>query len=240
MLTTQEIRPLYDSNQRLDCYYSHPQNPTGRLPAVLIFSPWSGRNHFADHKANLLAQMGYIGIAVDLYGEGKTGETKAECSALIRPFIEDRQFLKNRITAIINHLKQDPLIDNQKIVAMGYCFGGLCALDTVRNNLGVCAGISIHGLYSKPPYKLPSVYTAKLLTLHGQKDPMVPVEDVRAFQEELQKAEMDWQMIIYGLGYHAFTNPEVESDPHFGTVFNASLDTRTTVYVSAFLKEVLG
>ena len=240
MLITPEIRPLYDGSHRLDCYYSYPQKPQGRLPAILIFSPWSGRTHFVDHKAQLMAQKGYVGIAVDLYGEGKTGVTNDECSALMSPFIEDRQFLKNRMTTIINHFKQDPLIDEQKIVVMGYCFGGLCALDAVRNNLGVYAGISIHGLYGKPSYKLPSLYEAKLLTLHGQKDPMVPANDVWALQEELQKANVDWQMIIYGLGYHAFTNPDVPTDPQFGTVFNASLDHRTTVYVDAFLKEMLG
>ena len=154
------------------------------------------------------------------------------------PFINDRAFLKDRIQAIIEYVQQDPAVDQTKIAAMGYCFGGLCVLDAVRNNLGLCAAISIHGLYGKPDYSLPTSYSAKVLTLHGQKDPMITRDDVLGLQDELQSAEADWQMITYGLGYHAFTNPEA-NDPEFGTVFNTYLDDRTTKYVTAFLTESL-
>lgn len=239
MLTNHEIRSVSHEGTRLDLYFSYPKDRSSKLPAVLIFPPWSGRNHFTEHKANLMSQKNYIGIAVDLYGEGKTGETKDECAALMTPFIEDRTLLKNRIAAIIGHLKQDSHIDNTKILAIGYCFGGLCVLDTVRNNLGLCAGVSIHGLYGQPGYSLPSSYTAKVLALHGQKDPMIPSQDVLNLQEELQNAGVDWQMVIYGQGYHAFTNPEA-NDPDFGTVFDTQLDDRTTSYLNIFLQERLG
>lgn len=238
MKTKHEIRSITHNNQRLDLFYSWPQENGKKRPAVLIFSPWSGRDHFAEHKAHWLSCMGYIAIAVDLYGERKTGETRDECSALMMPFINDRSFLKNRIQAIVEYVQQDPAVDTTKIAAMGYCFGGLCVLDTVRNNLGLCAGISIHGLYGKPDYSLPTSYSAKVLTLHGQKDPMITRDDVLGLQDELQNAQVDWQMITYGLGYHAFTNPEA-NDPDFGTVFNTYLDDRTTKYVTAFLTESL-
>ncbi len=154
------------------------------------------------------------------------------------PFVNDRAFLRDRIKAIIDHVKQDSAVDSSKVAAIGYCFGGLCVLDAVRNNLGLCAGVSIHGLYGKPDYNLSTTYSAKVLTLHGQKDPMISRDDVSALQDELQNAGADWQMMTYGLGYHAFTNPEAD-DPDFGTVFNADLDDRTTKYVTAFLTEVL-
>ncbi len=239
MKTKHEIRSITHKNQRLDLFYSWPQEDNKKRPAVLIFSPWSGRDHFAEHKAHWLSCMGYIAIAVDLYGEGKTGETREECSALMMPFINDRAFLRDRIQTILEYVKNDPAVDATKIAAMGYCFGGLCVLDAVRNNLGLCAGISIHGLYGKPDYNLPTAYTAKVLTLHGQKDPMITHDDVLNLQDELQNAQVDWQMITYGLGYHAFTNPEA-NDPDFGTVFNSDLDDRTTKYVTAFLTETLG
>lgn len=238
MKTKHEIRSIIHNNQRLDLFYSWPQENGKKRPVVLIFSPWSGRDHFAEHKAHWLSRMGYIAIAADLYGEGKTGETREECSALMMPFINDRSFLRDRIQTIIEYVQQDPAVDQTKIAAMGYCFGGLCVLDAVRNNLGLCAAISIHGLYGKPDYSLPTSYSAKVLTLHGQKDPMITRDDVLGLQDELQSAEADWQMITYGLGYHAFTNPEA-NDPDFGTVFNTYLDDRTTKYVTAFLTESL-
>jgi dienelactone hydrolase len=238
MKTKHEIRSITHNNQQLDLFYSWPQENGKKRPVVLIFSPWSGRDHFAEHKAHWLSCMGYISIAVDLYGDSKTGETRDECSALMMPFINDRTLLQGRIQTIINHVKHDPLVDGSKVAAIGYCFGGLCVLDAVRNNLGLCAGISVHGLYGKPNYQLPTTYSAKVLTLHGQKDPMVSHNDVLALQNELQNAGTDWQMIVYGLGYHAFTNPEA-NDPDFGTVFNTYLDDRTTKYVTTFLTEVL-
>ena len=238
MKTKQEIRSITHNNQRLDLFYSWPQENGKKRPAVLIFSPWSGRDHFAEHKTHWLSCMGYIAIAVDLYGEGKTGESREECSSLMMPFITDRTLLKDRIQAIINHVKNDPAVDASKIAAIGYCFGGLCVLDAVRNNLGLCAGVSVHGLYSKPDYKLPKTYSAKVLTLHGQKDPMISRDDVLALQDEFQNADVDWQMITYGLGYHAFTNPEAD-DLNFGTVFNTYLDDWTTKYITAFLTETL-
>ncbi len=239
MPTTPEIRVLSHHQTGLELYYSYPENTQGRLPAVLIFSPWTGRTSFAETKAQSLAEKGYVGIAVDLYGEGRTGSSKEECSRLMTPFIQDRQFLRDRMAAILAHLQQDERINSSKIVAIGYCFGGLCVLDAVRNNLGLCAGVSIHGLYGRPDYQLPKTYTSKVLTLHGFKDPMISQAEVRLLQEELQNAAVDWQMITYGQGYHAFTTPGA-NDPDFGTVFDACLDERTTLYVDAFLKEVLG
>lgn len=238
MLTTQEIRSVQHEQTRLDLYYSYPKDHSQKRPAVLIFPAWTGRDHLVDHKANLMSSKGYVGIAVDLYGEGKVGKTRDECAQLMMPFAENRQFLKTRIAKIIDHIKHDPLIDSQKILVIGYCFGGMCALDTIRNNLGVCAGISIHGLYSKPGYTLPDAYDAKVLVIHGHKDPMISQTDVTAFQQELQAAKVDWQMMFYGTGYHAFTNPEA-NDPDFGTVFDATLDDRTNHYVDVFLKEIL-
>ncbi len=238
MKTSQEIRSIYHQDQRLDLYYSWPKENGHAHPVVLIFSPWSGRDHFAEHKANWLSGLGYIAIAVDLYGEGKTGETKEECTNLMMPFINDRALLKDRMAVIVDHVKSDPLVNSAKIAAMGYCFGGLCVLDAVRNNLGLAAGISIHGLYGKPGYDLPKSYSAKVMTLHGQKDPMISRDDVLGLQDELQAAGSDWQMMIYGKGYHAFTNPQAD-DPDFGTVFNADLDDRTTQYVMGFLNECL-
>ncbi|HXF90703.1 MAG TPA: dienelactone hydrolase family protein, partial [Candidatus Nitrosotenuis sp.] len=168
----------------LELFYAYPESSTP-LPTVIIFHHWAGRDQFCRDKATNFAKMGYVGIALDLYGNGKVGKSVAENSALMEPLVNDRELLKDRILTIMDHLKKDARIDTHKIVAIGYCFGGLCALDAVRNNVGLKGAISVHGLFNPPPYPLPDTYTAKVLALHGYKDPMVTADQVEAFQSEL-------------------------------------------------------
>lgn len=223
----------------LHLYQICPEICEKPLPAVLIFPTWAGQDLFVQHKANLMVQQGYIGVAADLYGNARQGEGIEECSALMGPFMKNRTFLKERIQTIIDHLKKDPRIDSQNIVATGYCFGGLCALDAARNNMGLKGAVSIHGLFHKPDYKLPEKYTAKILALYGFQDPMVTREECQSFEQELHGACEDWQLIAFGQGKHAFTNPDAFDEAR-GLVYNALLDKRTTKYVTNFLQELLG
>lgn len=233
-----EIVKLRHEEKELHLYVACPDACEQLLPAVVIFPTWAGQDLFAHHKANLMAQKGYIGIAADVYGEGAQGESISECSALMDPLVKDRVLLRDRIKAILDHLKQDPRIDHKNIVATGYCFGGLCVLDAVRNNLGLKGGVSIHGLFHQPDYELPQKYTAKVMALYGFLDPMMIAEQVRSLEEELRGACEDWQLICFGQGKHAFTNPNA-FDESRGLVYHALLDKRTTKYVSMFIQELV-
>lgn len=238
MKTYSEVVQLHHEGEDLHLYQTCPEICDKPLPAVLIFPTWAGQDLFVQHKANLMAQRGYIGIAADLYGKGRQGESVEECSALMDPLMKDRTLLKKRIKAIMDHLKKDPRIDSKNIIATGYCFGGLCVLDAVRNNFGLKAGVSIHGLFYQPDYKLPEKYSAKVLALYGFLDPMMTPDQVRSFEQEFHGACDDWQLIAFGQGKHAFTNPHAFDEAR-GLVYHALLDKRTTTYVNAFLQEVL-
>lgn len=220
----------------LEAFYGYQPSSTPQ-PTVIIFPTWAGRDKFCKDKALSLAQMGYVGIALDVYGNGKVGESPAENSALMEPLVNDRELLKNRIKAIMSHLHQDSKVDSQNIVGIGYCFGGLCVLDAARNNLGLKGVISVHGLFTPPLYPLPDTYKAKILALHGYKDPMVTSNDIEALQMELSRARVDFQLMIYGTGYHAFTNPAVH-DYHKGTVYDSLLDHRSKLLINDFIQEV--
>lgn len=237
MKTVNEIVKLYHQEVPLHLCCSYPEENHTNLPTVLIFPTWAGQDMFSHHKSYLMAQKGYTSVVADLFGYARTGQDPEECAELIAPFMEDRAFLRERIQLILTHLKKDPRVDPSNIIAIGYCFGGLCVLDAVRNNLGVKGGVSIHGLYGKPGYDIPAKYTAQLLALHGYRDPMNPPDQLAAFQEELSQACKDWQVISFGMGMHAFTNPEV-CDEKRGTVYDPVLDKRTTKYVEQFVKEV--
>lgn len=237
MNTVNEILTVHHNNIPLNLYCTHPEKEAVSLPTVVIFPTWSGSDMFCEHKANLMAQKGYMAVVVDLYGEKRQGQGPQECTELMMPFIDDRTLLKERMMVIFEHLKKDLRVDKNKMLATGYCFGGLCVLDAVRNNLGLKGGVCIHGLYNKPTYDLPPKYKSKLLVLHGYQDPMSPPDHLAGFQQELYEACDDWQVISFGLGKHAFTNPQA-FDESRGTVYHALLDKRTTRYVDLFIREL--
>ncbi len=239
MKTHSEVVQTQHEGVELHLYKSSPEVYEKPLPAVLVFPTWAGQDLFVQHKANLMAQQGYIGIAADLYGHGRQGESIEECTALMTPFIKNRTLLKDRIQTIVECLHNDPQIDNKNIIVMGYCFGGLCALDAIRNNLGLKGGVTIHGLFSPPHYKLPEKYEAKILALYGFLDPMMTPDQVRSLEQELHGACDDWQLIAFGQGKHAFTTPGAIDEAR-GLVFDALLDKRTTKYVNLFIQELLG
>jgi dienelactone hydrolase len=226
-----------DSNVRLEGFFAYDDAIEGKRPTVLICHAWGGRDQFVEQKAIKLAELGYVGFALDMYGEGKTGSGPEENAKLMQPFMDNRSILQQRINAALYAVKLMPWVDESKIAAMGFCFGGLCVLDLARSGANICGVVSFHGLLIPPSNITNPTVKAKVLVLHGHDDPMVPVEQVVALQQELTSAGADWQIHTYGNTMHAFTNP-VANDPGFGTVYQASADQRSWQSMINFYTEV--
>jgi len=236
MLKTQRIE-YQDDELTLEGYYAYDDSITEKRPAILIAHDWSGKNAFACQKADKLAELGYVGFALDMYGKGITGNTKEEKMALITPFMQDRYRLQKRITAAFETVKKLDTVASSKIGAIGFCFGGLCVLDLARSGADIKGVVSFHGLLQKPDNIANPKITAKILALHGFDDPMVTSDHVIAFGQEMTHAKVDWQFDIYGNAMHAFTNPEAH-DKAFGTVYNEKADARSWIAMKGFFKEV--
>ncbi len=206
-------------------------------PAVLIFHDWSGRSEFTMQQAEQLANLGYVGFAADLYGNARIGETLEEKQALMTPLTNDRAFLLERINASFKNLLAFPEVDASRVAAIGFCFGGLCALDLARNNSELLAAVSFHGLLNRAEKSPITPIKAKILALHGYSDPMVPLEQVQTFCDEMTEADADWQMHMYGQTQHAFTNPKA-NDKALGTVYNERSAHRAFQSMLSFLMEV--
>lgn len=206
-------------------------------PLVLVIHDWSGRNAFACQKAEQLAKLGYVGFAVDMYGLGRLGETKEEKMGLMEPLISDRALLKARVLAAFDAAKELNEVDETKTAAIGFCFGGLCALDLARSGAEITGVVSFHGLLHPPEERPIRTIKAKILALHGYDDPMVSPDQVRAFADEMTKAQADWQVHMYGHTQHAFTNP-LAQDPAFGTVYNSLAEKRSMQSMVCFLDEL--
>ena len=197
---------------------------------------WDGRDEFTENKARDLAAKGYAGFAMDVYGKGKLGKTVDEKMALMKPLLDDRMLLRKRVLTCLETVKNHASVDPEKIAAVGFCFGGLCALDLARTGEAIKGVVTIHGAL-KPPELEPAKIKAKVLALHGYDDPMVPPEAIDAFANEMKEGGADWQLLAFGNTMHAFTNPAA-NDPVMGTVYNPLSEKRALHAMEDFLKEI--
>ncbi len=218
-------------------YYAYDDVSKAQRPVVLVCPDWSGRNEFADKKAELLATLGYVGFAVDMYGNGATGNNKEENIELMTPLMNDRSVLRDRVIAAFDAVKALNYVDTSKIGGIGFCFGGLCILDLARSGADVKGVVSFHGLLNAPQNFDNSSIKSKVLALHGYDDPMVTTEQVIAFQQEMTNSKVDWQFHTYGNTKHAFTNPNANDDA-FGTVYNRHAEKRAMLAMKDFFLEV--
>lgn len=207
-------------------------------PAVLVAHDWSGRNDFVCEKATMLAEMGYVGFALDMYGQGRLGTSLSEKTALMQPLINDRLLLTERIRAAFDAVIGLSEVDPARVAAIGFCFGGLCALDLARSGVDLRGVVSFHGALEKPKNMPKEPILAKVLALHGYDDPMVSPEQVKEFCREMTAADVDWQVHMYGHTMHGFTNPTAQ-DVQSGIVYNAIADKRAFQSMTNFLQEVL-
>lgn len=235
-MITQTI-DYHDGSTILEGYLAYHDTGTPK-PAVLVSHDWSGRRELACKGAERVADMGYVGFALDMYGKGIFGaDGDADRNgALMAPFAQDRALLRRRINAAVQAVRQLPQVDATEVAAMGYCFGGLCVLELARSGADVKGVVSIHGIFV--PGDVPNeVITAKVLCLHGHDDPMVPPEQVLAFETEMTRGNVDWQVHVYGGTMHAFTNPKA-NNPSFGTVYKEIAANRAYRSIENFLGEV--
>jgi dienelactone hydrolase len=227
-----------DGGTVLEGFLAVPDAVTTPLPAVLVAHDWSGRRDFATRAAERVASWGYAGFALDMYGKGvfgSDGDTEGN-AALMNPLASDRSKLRARINAALTCVRQQQGVDGSRVAAMGYCFGGMCVLELARSGADVLGVVSIHGIFARGELGNEPI-SAKVLCLHGHDDPMVPPEQVLAFEQEMSDAGVDWQVHAYGNTLHAFTNPAA-NNPDFGTVYSEIAERRTYRAVEDFLQEI--
>ncbi|MEZ6002760.1 MAG: dienelactone hydrolase family protein [Planctomycetota bacterium] len=206
-------------------------------PGVLVSHAWSGRSPFEEERARRLAGLGYVGFALDVYGKGKRGTSKEENSALMTPLVENRAMLQGRLLIALQTMRAEAEVDAAHTGIIGFCFGGLCAMDLARTGVDILGAISFHGLPTAPGNT--KKIQAKMLICHGWDDPMAKPEAMIGLAKELSDAGADWQLHAYGHTMHAFTNPAA-NDPDFGTVYQPDADRRSWQAARNFFEELFG
>jgi dienelactone hydrolase len=225
-----------DNGTLLEGYFVTPGGSD--LPLILVAHDWTGRRQYAIDKANEMADRGYAAFALDMYGKGvfgRDGDVEYN-SSLMGPFAMDRLKLRQRVHAALTAGRAQPEVNGQQVAAIGYCFGGMCVLELARSGADVLGVVSVHGIFS-PGEVANEAMTSKVLCLHGHDDPMVPPEQVVAFEQEMTAAGVDWQMHVYGATTHAFTNPGA-NNPDFGTVYSERANRRADQSTTDFFEEI--
>lgn len=232
-ITTESIE--YDiAGTKCQGFVAYPAGD-GVAPVVLVAHAWGGQSEFDRDQARMLADLGYVGFALDLFG-GKTGNSVEENQALIKPFTDDRTKIRDGMTASLETATALERADPAKVAAIGFCFGGMCVLDLARAGTDIAGVVSFHGLLF-PNGLDPKPIKAKILALHGHDDPMVPPDVVADFYAEMDAGGADWQLHAYGGTKHAFTNPHA-NDHELGTVHDEIAAKRAFTSMREFLNEL--
>lgn len=234
---TAELVPYREGDDLFDALVARPEG-VGPHPAVLVCHAYGGRDALAEEKAQRLAERGYVGAAIDLYGVGRRGTDRASSQALMMELVGDPPLFRRRLAAAYQAVRTLDGVDPGRMGAIGFCFGGLAAILAARMGLALRGVVSFHGLL-KIGEPLEGPVRARILVLHGQDDPMAPPSDVGAFAEEMKRIGAEWQLHAYPGVMHAFTNPKA-NDPGFGTVYDADADRRSWLEMTRFFDDVLG
>lgn len=211
----------------LEGYLAYDDAVKGKRPGIIVVHEWWGLNPYARMRTGQLAKLGYIAFAIDIYGKGVRAKDPAEAGTLSGIYRGNRPLMRSRANAGLEVLRNHPLADVNRIAAIGYCFGGTVVLEMARSGAELAGVVSFHGGLSTPNPSDAKNIKGKVLVLHGADDPAVPPDQVIAFQDELRKAGIDWQMVSYGGAVHSFTNPEAGNDPSKGAAYNEKADKRS-------------
>jgi dienelactone hydrolase len=222
----------------LEGFLAYDTGGPARKPGVLVVHEWTGVNPYVKQRAEQLAALGYVALAVDVYGKGIRPATPQEMGKEAGKYKGDRALFRARLQAGLAELEKQPNVDPKRIAAIGYCFGGTGALELARSGAPVAGVVSFHGGLDSPAPADAKNVKGKVLVLHGADDPYVPEAQVKGFEDEMRAAGVDWVLVKYSGAVHSFTNPGAGNDNSKGAAYNASADRRSWEAMKAFLAEI--
>jgi dienelactone hydrolase len=239
-MSNAQLKPISykDAEQKLNGFAVAPEKKSINKPGILILPAWKGIDEHSKEVAQDLSKLGYYAFVADIYGEGNYPQDAKEAGEKSGFYKTNHKEYQKRIRLALEQLiKAGANPDN--IVVIGYCFGGTGALEAVRSNMNIKAGVSFHGGLGKEKGRFNNILKSKVLVLHGADDSFVPQKDIDAFQNEMRDGNADWQMIYYADAVHAFTEKSAGNDKSKGVAYNEKADRRSWQHLLLFLQEVM-
>lgn len=219
---------IYDSNMQ------------GKAPGVLVVHEWWGLNDYARSRARQLASLGYVAMAVDMFGGGQQANNPEMAQSLAEPFYNNPYLAYSRLQAAINTLKDVPVVNDDELAAIGYCYGGFVVLNAAKAGADLEGVVSFHGGLGGLPVKKDSLQ-AEILVLHGGNDPFVPEAEVTTFKSQMDSAGVAYTFKEYDGATHAFTNPDATAMGkkfQLPIAYNESADKRAWQEMKDFLNRI--
>lgn len=234
----QEAVEYKHDNALLEGYLVYDHSISGRRPGILLVHEWTGLNDYIKMRAEKLARLGYVAFAVDMYGKGIRPKDRQEAAKQAGIYRADRQLMRERVRAGLKQLLKNKLVDEKRVAAIGYCFGGGTVLELARSAEDIAGVVSFHGSLDTLRPEDSKEIKAKILVLHGADDPNISHGELAAFEDEMRQAKADWQVVLYGNAVHSFTNPDAGNDPSSGVAYNARADRRSWQEMLLFFEEI--
>src|SRR5881396_3209391 len=212
----------------------------GKRPGVLVVHEWWGHNEHARNQARRLAEAGYVGFALDMFGKGKVTTHPQDAQAFVSEVTKDPAVVAARFNAALEQLKRDPHVDTTRIAAIGYCFGGAVVLDMARAGAPLAAAVTFHGALATKTPAQPGKVKARILVLAGGADPFVPPEQIEAFKREMQAAGARFEVVVYPGAKHGCTNATASQYGMDALAYNADADRESWAAMLKLFKDVWG
>jgi dienelactone hydrolase len=232
----------YEQNgTKLEGYLAYDDSITdkGKVPGVLVFPEWWGLNDYVKGRAEQLAGMGFVAFAADMYGDGQSTSEPAKAKELSSQFY-GKPLMAERAQAALDQLLKTGLVDDKKVAAIGFCFGGSASLALAYSGAPLAGVVTFHGGLFPAPADVAQKTKAKFLILQGAMDPLVNKEVVDKFLKSMNDDKLDYEFVAYSGAAHSFTNPNSDKTHLAGLGYNAEAATRAWNEMKAFFSEIFG
>jgi dienelactone hydrolase len=222
----------------LEGFLAYDDSIKGKRPAVLVVHEWWGLNDYVRSRAKQLAGMGYVAFALDMYGKGKVTQHPSQAGEWANQIRSNVYQWQQRALAGLEVLKKDPRTDVNRIAAIGYCFGGSTVQQLAYSGADIKGVVSFHGSLMLPMSEQIQKVKAKILICHGAADPLTERGEIEKYISAMERAGLDYQMIIYGGARHGFTNPEADKIGMDAVKYSKSADLRSWADMKVFFAEI--
>jgi dienelactone hydrolase len=211
----------------------------GDRPGVLLMHEGGGQDDNVRERADRLGELGYVAFALDYFGGGRQ-HPLAFAQARLGELFDDLSVTRQLALAGYQILVNQTGVDRDRIAAVGFCFGGVMALELARSDVPLRAAIGFHPGFAAVEPAASSAVTASVLMICGADDPVVSADDRARFENEMRNAGVaDWRLEVYGGVGHSFTNPDIGKRglPGF-FAYDERADRRSWASMLALLDEV--
>jgi dienelactone hydrolase len=226
---------------KLEGYLAYDDQTKAPRPGVLVVPEWWGLNDYIKSRTRQLAQLGYVAFAVDMYGAGQTTVDPKKAGELAGQFY-GQPLMPERAQAGLDQLLKTGLVDDKRVAAVGFCFGGAVCQTLAYSGAPLAGIVSFHGSLVPATSEGAARTQARFLICHGALDPFTKPEALEAFKKSLDDGKIDYQLVEYSGAVHAFTNPEADAlaaaSGLQGIGYNAAAARRSWALMRQFFDEI--